>query len=67
MEEKNPAVVKHSVSVEDGYISSSNENVDKSIPLRYRGSHADRQDMLTLGKRQELRVGRAHVNCCEIY
>lgn len=47
--DNNAAYVEHTDAEKD-------DNVDPSVPVRYRGTAIDRRDMKTLGKTQVLRV-----------
>ena len=38
-------------------------DVDGTVPTKYRGTAADQKDMVTLGKKQVLRVGCLHHTC----
>jgi hypothetical protein len=56
MDTKNESFVHHG---HDAYIEHNDpndENIDPSVPVRYRGTDMDKRDMKMIGKTQVLRV-----------
>ena len=51
-------VVDNEADHQDAYFEAEgkDDNVDPSVPVRYRGTAADKRDMKVLGKTQVLRV-----------
>lgn len=58
-EEKDQTLVGTSSPAESTYVeqhAEEDDNIDASVPIKYRGTAADKRDMKVIGKTQVLRV-----------